>query len=323
MQYILGLPTDDVDRRDEFATVDALAEIAPAVESFGYDGVFVTDHPMPSDAFLRSGGHHTLEPTVALAVVAAVTTSLRLMTNLYIIGYRNPFLAAKAIATLDSLSNGRVILGTGAGYLEAEFRALGGDFANRNERLDEAIDLMKSVWSGAVVDVEGPGFEALGHLALPKPAQHPHPPIWIGGNSRRAIRRAAARGDGWIPMPASRRFAQAVRSAPLETLDDLRRMVAVLSEEAVNQGRSRPLDVMFSPLGLPPYGTEGFEVHAYNDQIGELIAIGVTSAGVSFGHPGQSTIRSRAHFLELAQGFAHDMGLGRRIPAPASKITET
>jgi probable F420-dependent oxidoreductase len=261
---------------------------------------------------------------VALAVVAALTSSLRLMTNLYIVGYRNPFLAATAIATLDSLSDGRVILGTGAGYLEAEFRALGGDFGARNDRLDEAIDLMKAVWTGAVVEAVGPRFEAHGHVALPKPAQDPHPPIWIGGNSPRALRRAAARGDGWIPMPATRRFAKAVRSAPLETLDDLRRMVGMLGDEAAKHGRLEPLDVMFGPIGLAPYGTDGFETHAYIDQIGELRAIGVTSAGVSFTHPGQGSVGSRAHFLELAQGFASELGLGspspgRRPDVPATK----
>ena len=123
MRYILGLPTDDIGRREEFATVDALAEIAPAVETLGYHGVYVTDHPMPPARFIETGGHHALEPTVALAVVGALTSSLRLMTNLYILAYRNPFLAAKAVATLDSLTGGRVILGTGAGYLEPEFQA--------------------------------------------------------------------------------------------------------------------------------------------------------------------------------------------------------
>ena len=84
---------------------------------------------MPPARFIETGGHHALEPTVALAVVGALTSSLRLMTNLYILAYRNPFLAAKAVATLDSLTGGRVILGTGAGYLEPEFHALGADFA--------------------------------------------------------------------------------------------------------------------------------------------------------------------------------------------------
>ena len=98
---------------------------------------------LPGHLLHLRGGHHALEPTVVLAVAAASTTRLRLMTNLYIITYRNPFLAAKAIASLDSLAEGRVILGTGAGYLESEFRALGADFDARNDRLDESLELMK------------------------------------------------------------------------------------------------------------------------------------------------------------------------------------
>jgi probable F420-dependent oxidoreductase len=309
---LLGLPTDDVARREEFGTVEALGEMARTVESSGYDGVFVTDHPMPPESFIRSGGHHALEPTVALAVVAAATTSLRLMTNLYVLAYRNPFLAAKAIASLDSLSGGRVIFGTGAGYLEPEFRALGADFDARNDRLDEAIDLIKAAWTGEPVDAVGVGFEARGNVALPMPVQVPHPPIWIGGNSRRALRRAAERGDGWLPMPAPKKFAKAVRSAPLETLTDLARMLDTLREESERLGREVPPDVMFGPIGIASYGTPEFDASAYLDQVAELERLGVTSAHVMFSHPGHGGIASRAEFLELAEGFARDVGIARR-----------
>ena len=204
-----------------------------------------------------------------------------------------------------------LILGTGAGYLEPEFRALGGDFDARNERLDDAIDLMKQVWTGDTVDASGPGFEAHGHVALPTPVQVPHPPIWIGGNSRRALRRVAERGDGWIPMPAPKKFAKAVRSAPLESIDDLSRMLDTIREEAEEVGRTMPTDVMFGPMGLPPYGAPGFDVTAYLDQVSALTRLGVTSAGVMFSHPGQGTVTSRAEFLALAAGFASEVGILR------------
>jgi probable F420-dependent oxidoreductase len=307
VKFILGLPTDDVDRREEFGTVEAVAEMTRAAERLGYEGVFVTDHPIPPQRFLETGGHHALEPTVVLAVAAATTTHLRLVTNLYIVAYRNPFLAAKAVASLDSLSGGRVILGTGAGYLEPEFLALGADFDARNDRLDEALDLMKRVWSGEVVDVVGPGYEARGHVALPTPAAVPHPPIWIGGNTGRALRRVAERGDGWIPMPAPRKFARFVRSAPLETLEDLRTRIATLHELAAETGREGPFDVMFAPMGLAPYGHPSFDASAYVDGIAELAALGVTYSGVAFSHPGSGGLPSRARFLELAEGFATDV----------------
>jgi len=307
MRFILGLPTDDVHRREEFGTVEAVTEMARAVEALGFDGVYVTDHPIPPQRFLETGGHHALEPTVVLAVAAAATTRLRLMTNLYIVAYRNPFLAAKAIASLDSLSGGRVILGTGAGYLQPEFQALGVDFDARNDRLDGALDLMKEVWTGGVVDAAGPGFEAHEHVALPTPASVPHPPIWIGGNSQRALRRAAERGDGWIPMPAPRKFARYVRSAPLESIDDLRAKLVTLRGHEAAMGRERPLDVMFGPMGFAPYGTPGFDGAAYVDGLAELAELGVTYSGAAFAHPGTGAIETRAHFLDLAAGFARDV----------------
>ena len=306
MRFILGLPTDDVHRHDEFGTASAVAEMARTAEALGYDAVYVTDHPIPPARFLETGGHHALEPTVVLAVAAAATTRLRLMTNLYIVAYRNPFLAAKAIASLDSLSEGRVILGTGAGYLEPEFRALGADFDERNDRLDEALELMKQVWTGAVVDAAGPTFEAHGHVALPTPVATPHPPIWIGGNTQRALRRAAEQGNGWIPMPARRKFARFVRSAPLETIDDLRIKIGTLHELAAAAGRGTP-DVMFAPMGLAPYGAPGFDASAYLDGLAELAAMGVTYSGISFAHPGSGGLESRAQFAELAEGFARDV----------------
>ena len=303
MRFILGLPTDEVQRPEEFGTVDAVAEMARSAESLGYEGVFVTDHPIPPEKFLRSGGHHALEPTVVLAVVASATKRLRLMTNLYIIGYRNPFLAAKAIASLDSLSGGRVILGTGAGYLEPEFRAVGRDFASRNERLDESLEVMKAIWTGEVVDVSGQDFEAHGHVALPTPVSRPHPPLWIGGNSRRALRRAIEHGDGWIPMPAPKAFARFVRSTPLESLDDLGAGLEYARRHADKVGRSAPLDVMFGPMGVGHYGAPGFDAAAYVEQAGRLREMGITYAGVSFSMPGSGTMRERARFLDLAAGF--------------------
>jgi alkanesulfonate monooxygenase SsuD/methylene tetrahydromethanopterin reductase-like flavin-dependent oxidoreductase (luciferase family) len=111
----IGLPTPRRDKEHEFATGDAIGEMATAIEKAGFDAVFVTDHPFPDDEWMASGGHHALDPFVALAFAAAVTTTLRLQTNLYIPSYRNPFLSAKAVASLDALSGGRVVLRLGAG----------------------------------------------------------------------------------------------------------------------------------------------------------------------------------------------------------------
>jgi probable F420-dependent oxidoreductase len=306
MRFVIGLPTDDVHKRDEFGTAEAVTEMARRVEELGYEAIYVTDHPAPTRKYIEGGGHHALEPTVVLSMAAAVTTRLRLMSNLYVVAYRNPFIAAKAIATLDSLSSGRVIVGTGAGYLKPEFNALGVDFERRNEILDANIELMKRIWSGEPVVADGPGWRADETVALPLPTQRPHPPIWIGGNSPRARRRAVELADGWIPMPAPRKFASYVRSTPLESVDDLRAALAYLHQHAEKLGRSKPLDVMFGPFHAN-YGEKGFDLGVYRAGCDELEALGVGYAGVQFAYPGRGMIESRKRFLELAEGFARDV----------------
>lgn len=114
ISFSLELPTQRVDRTDEFITASAIADIARLAEAAGYAAVHVTDHPAPDAKWLDHGGHHALDPFVALSFAAAATTSLRLLTNVYIAGYRNPFLGAKSIHSLQVLSGGRLILGTAA-----------------------------------------------------------------------------------------------------------------------------------------------------------------------------------------------------------------
>jgi hypothetical protein len=109
-------------------------------------------------------------------------------------------------------------------------------------------------------------------------------------------------------MPAPAKFAQRVRTASLESLDDLRRMLGTLREEAERAGRTEPIDVNFGPMGVGYFGTDGFDPSAYTDQVGELTGMGVTHAGVSFEHPGSGVVTSRAQFLELAAGFAETIG---------------
>jgi probable F420-dependent oxidoreductase len=252
MRISLGLETARHQAAQEFTTAEAIAEMAKAAEDAGFDAVFVTDHPFPDDAWLDSGGHHALDPFVALAFAAAATTTLRLHTNLYVAAYRNPFLSAKAVATLDHLSGGRVILGIGAGYLEPEFAALGVEFDERNDLTDEAIVMMKRAWTEAGVVAKGAHFDAsAGHTMLPKPAQSGGPPIWIGGNSKRAIRRAVELADGWMPMPNPAKYAARRHSPALESLDDIRAGVAYAREHAGKVGRETPVGVMYA-LGRDP-----------------------------------------------------------------------
>ena len=114
MKYTVTLPTDQVGQAAEFVSAQAVAEMAAAIEAAGFAACNVTDHPFPPADWVSSGGHHALDPLVTLAVAAAATTRLRLHTNVFIPAYRNPFIAAKGVATLDALAGGRVILGVAA-----------------------------------------------------------------------------------------------------------------------------------------------------------------------------------------------------------------
>ena len=166
---------------------------------------------------------------------------MRLFTNLCVVPYRNPFLVAKAALTLDVLSGGRLTLGVGAGYLEAEFRALGVDFEERNELLDEGLVAIKRAWTESGVEMTGRHFEARGHTMLPRPVQSPHPPIWVGGNSKRAIRRAVDLADGWTPMPNPRALGARRRSAHLETVEELQALIAYTDGYRESTGQRRPV----------------------------------------------------------------------------------
>ncbi|WP_156663071.1 LLM class flavin-dependent oxidoreductase, partial [Mycobacterium sp. 1274761.0] len=158
ISYSLELPTHRVDALSEFVTAAAISDIARAGETSGFAAVHVTDHPAPDAKWLDHGGHHALDPFVALSFAAAATTDVKLLTNVYIAAYRNPFLSAKSIQSLDVLSGGRLILGTAAGYLKPEFKALGIDFDNRGALLDEALDVLTKALSGEDVAYEGTGY---------------------------------------------------------------------------------------------------------------------------------------------------------------------
>src|SRR3954471_10539941 len=115
-----------------FVTKDALTRFAQTAEAAGFDGIGFTDHPAPSHRWLQAGGHDALDPFTALAFIAAVTERIRLIPNIVVLPYRNPFLVAKSIATIDALSGGRFTLAVAAGYQRSEYAALGVDFENRN-----------------------------------------------------------------------------------------------------------------------------------------------------------------------------------------------
>jgi probable F420-dependent oxidoreductase len=256
MKFSLELPV---------ASPDALMACALAIEAAGFDACFVTDHPFPTREWLTTGGHETLDPFVALSFAAASTRRLRLHTNCLIPAYRNPYLTAKSVATLDACSRGRVILGVAVGYLEPEFEGLGVPFGERAARLDESLWAMKAAWAGQLRD----------NIVTPACVQQPHPPIWAGGNSSAAIRRAIAHGDGWSPFPASPRTAAAVDTASMTDAAMLANAIVRLNELAAESGRTEPLDVCFTPFSHPGH-KDVVDPGAFVAEAHELAGIGVT-----------------------------------------------
>lgn len=207
----------------ERTTIEAVARRA---DELGYDSVWCNDHlalpsaqgdgaaePAYAAAYGQQRGQSIYEPLIVLAYLAAVTRRVMLGTSVYLLPLRNPLLAARQAVSLDRLSEGRLVLGVGAGWLESEFAAAGVPYRQRGRRTDEAIAMLKSLCG------EDGAF-------LPKPVQRPHPPLWIGGRSDAALRRAARAGDAWHPSHL--------------TVDELRRQIPALHAECERAGR--PVD---------------------------------------------------------------------------------
>lgn len=178
------------------ATVEEIGYAAKRAEQAGYESIWVSDHLLVPESGGRLPPIEIMEPIATLAYVAALTSRIKLATSVIVVPYRNAIHLAKELATLDRLSLGRVVAGVASGWLEAEFRALGVSFEKRGAYTDEAIALMRAAWSSAVPEFHGQFFDLTGMRFGPRPAAG-NIPIWVGGISRRAIRRAVELGDGW------------------------------------------------------------------------------------------------------------------------------
>lgn len=268
-----------------------VAEVARAVEAAGLDGLAFTEHPAPSAKWLAAGGHQTLDPFVALGAAAAGSRSIRLVTYLSVAAYRNPFLLGKAAATVDIVSGGRFVLGLGTGYQKAEFRALGVDFERRNEAFDEVLEILPRYWNGEVITMTGLDFEARDVVGLPGPLQNPIP-IWVGGNSRLAARRAV-RVQGWMPMLTAEVVSNTTRTAHIGDVETLASRIRETRDLAGDRADS--IDVLVT---CPDHSIAepGVDVERHRDFLGRLAEAGVTWVGVQ-GHTTSldSTIESIEH----------------------------
>ncbi len=275
----------------EMVTGAGVVALAGAAEAAGFDGYGFTDHPAPTQRWLDQGGHDALDPFVALGFVAAATTTLRLVPNIVVLPYRNPFVVAKAAATLDALSGGRFTLAVGVGYLEGEYAALGVDHAERAALFDESLEVLRAVWTTDDLTVRGRHFSAEGVTVQPRPSAAALPPIWIGGNGGAARRRVVSHGDGWCPFPARGGLARAVGTVPLDDGDRLAHGIADLHARLEEAGRDpATVDISFSCSAGGDPASEGFDAEAHLEGLARLADLGVT--WVQVGLPGDSPGRA-------------------------------
>jgi probable F420-dependent oxidoreductase len=174
-------------------------EAARIAERHGIDAVSVSDHPFPK-VVPGQAGHHAYDPFVVLALVAGATSRVQLHFSLIVLPYRNPFVVARMLSTLDIASAGRVIAGIGAGYLREEFAALGMPYDGRGARVEESVLAMKAAWTGEPVTMTSDLWRADGNSMEPVPFTRPHPVLWRGGNARGAVLQAVRHFDGWCPF---------------------------------------------------------------------------------------------------------------------------
>ena len=225
------------------ATPERLGIIAKKGEEFGFDALLTGDHILvprnisslypytEGGEFPGSDSGESMEQITLLSYIAGQTNKIRLVTSVLIVPHRNPLVAAKSLATLDVLSGGRLVVGVGVGWMREEFQALGlPPFEERGAVTDEYIRAFKELWTEDDPQFEGKYISFDNISFLPKPVQKPHPPIWVGGESRPALRRTAELADGWYPLGSNPTF-------PMGTPEQLNAGLERLAQYAERFGR--------------------------------------------------------------------------------------
>jgi probable F420-dependent oxidoreductase len=250
------------------AAPEIVARIAQEGEALGYDYMTFTDHvvlpdrPAPGYPYSESGEFYGHGPEVrheqmtVMAWVAAKTQRIRLVSAILVVPHRPAVLAAKQLATIDVLSNGRLTVGVGAGWLKAEFDAVvTTPYAERGAVTDEYIQAFRTLWTEKQPKLDGKYTRIDGISFEPKPVQKPHPPIWVGGESAPSMRRAAKFGDAWYPIGSNQK-------SPLDTLARYRAGIGRVRQLTAEAGRD-PASLQFAYRvkrygdTVPPTGSDG------------------------------------------------------------------
>ncbi|MDY7106198.1 MAG: LLM class F420-dependent oxidoreductase [Actinomycetota bacterium] len=238
---------------------EKVGELARGIEAIGFDDLAVFDHVVmghPTEqrpAPRYPSNMPILEAFATLAFAAAVTSRVTLSTEVLVLPQRQPVLVAKQVSTIDTLSGGRMRLGVGVGWQEAEYEALGEDFSNRGRRMDESIELLRACWGDERIDASGDRFSADAIAMEPKPPQAGRLPIWVGGAAPAALRRAGRLGDGWMAV----------------TGDDERlgRSITTVRDHAAEAGRDPDALGFQAMLAPPPTDAEGKGFYRDHDRV--------------------------------------------------------
>jgi len=259
-----------------------ILEAARAAERAGFDWVSCSDHVAVPVSRAAAMGAAWFDAGSTLAFVAGATTHIRLLSHVLVLPYRHPLVVAKQYGTLDRLSGGRVILGVGSGHLKPEFTVLGADFARRGALTDEYLAAIAAAWTEEVASFAGETLAFRDVIVAPRVAQRPRPPIWVGGNSRAAVRRAARLADGWVPW-------QLEPEACTAAVAEARRLRA-------EAGRPEAFEVV-APLAVPAGATADTLVAA---------AARWRGAGATAFHAGMAA-RGLAEFLARLEWFGREV----------------
>ena len=295
-----------------WATADSIVSLGTRAEALGFDSLWVSDQVVIPSKLQPSYPYGTtrhydieanqnfFEALSVLTYLAGRTSRVHLGTSVLVLPYRQPLVVAKQWATLDALSGGRTILGVGAGFMREQFEALGMDtFDRRGAATDEAIRLFRAAWAqGAEVSFTGEVYRFQSVWFLPKPTRAGGPPIWVGGNGRRSIRRAAELGDGWHTVRIG--------------LDELRTGVATLHELLDRNGRPEADVVISAKFGLycPGTGPRGEPHESALTGSAELIAARLRSyrdAGLQYLVLDPTQHAAPAEALEAIEFFASEV----------------
>lgn len=271
---------------EDSAGIDDIARIAVAADGLGFHHLTCSEHvAVPIQTAAERGGTYW-DPLATFGYLAALTTRIRMATQVLVLGYHHPLEIAKRYGTLDAVSGGRVILGLGVGSLEEEFELLGAPFDDRGARADDALAALRASLSVAEPEYHGQFHDYADMIVRPHAVQD-RVPLWIGGRTRRSLRRAVDSGDGWVPFGLS--------------IPELQSMLATVPESSLSSSR---FDVVLSPdRKLDPLGHPEATMRALE----AVSRAGATITGVSISARDASHYCDQlARLREIAVGEGHE-----------------